>query len=102
MTFDVVHRDQRNSRSETEALGVSDTHQEGANQPGPDGNRNRRKIPQTSVPLIQGFPHDGHDRAKVLAGSQFGNYAAVLAVRDHLAGYDAGENAVTVFNHGGS
>ena len=44
---------------------------------------------------------DGDDGAEMLAGGEFGDHTAVLAVYGELAGDDGGEDARFAFKYGG-
>ena len=97
--FDVIHRDERKFPRKGERLGVSDAHQQRANQSRTLRHRDRRQVLQARGCFFEGQADRRHDGAQVLPRGEFGNHAAVARVCRHLPGDHRGEDARAVLHH---
>ena len=94
MAFEVVDRDQRLVEAEGEGLGVGDADQQRTGEARAFGYGNGVEvgegdwIPGRSAGAGHRLADDGDDVAKVFAGCEFRDDAAVVGVEGHLRGHD--------------
>ena len=95
VAFEMIHGDKRLVECQGENLSVGHTNEECAGEAGALGDGDGVEVSESDFCLVECFADDWHDLAEVLAGGQFGNYAAVFAMDINLRGDDAREDAAT-------
>ena len=82
MALEVVHADEREPRREGEPAGVVRAHEEAADEPRPDGRRDRVHLPEGDTRVAQRGVGDRVDRAQVLPRRDLGHDAAGGLMRE--------------------
>lgn len=100
VAFDVVNGDERDTRSEAEALRIREADEEGADESGSDGNGYGIERAERGGCLMECLAHDWHDGAQVFTRRKFGDDSAILTVL-HLRRDDGGKDGAAVFDNGG-
>src|SRR5215467_4671603 len=92
VSFEMIYRNERLGKREGQSLGVTDPDQQRAREPGTlrDGYGINRLVRVSA--LGQGFAHDRHDGAKMLARGELQHDAAIRLVRGDLREHDVRKN----------
>ena len=101
VTLKMVYGDKRLAESEGQRLGIGDSNQERACQPGAFGYRDCVQIGEADAGFIQCRTHHGNDIAQMFARSKFRNHTTVRRVNFNLRGHDAREHMTAALDHCG-
>ena len=97
--LEVIDGDQRLVEAERQGLGVGDSYEQRAGQPGSFGHGDRVQIGELDARLAQRGPHDRHNVLQVFAGRQLRHDASVVGVERDLRGDHVGEHlAAAAYN----
>ena len=89
VTLEVVDGDERLAQGEGQRLGIGDSNQECACQPGAFCDRDCVQIGEADAGFIQCRTYHGNDIAQMFAGGQFRNHTAIGSMDGDLRGHDA-------------
>ena len=87
--FHVIDGDERQFSGEAQSLGIRDTYQQRADQPGTLRNGDCTKVFQTDLGFGKRLVDYGHDGSQMLSRSQFRDYPAVACMSVQLRSDDA-------------
>ena len=99
--FDVIGGDQRQLAGEAQRLGVSDTHQQRADQPGALSDSDCTEVFQTDIGFGKRLLHYGYYGSQVFSRGQFRNDAAVPCVSVQLRSHNARSHLPAIHDNGG-
>lgn len=100
--FDMVYADKRQAFCETKRFRVGYSDQERTDQTRTFGHGDCADSVEGDTGALERFSNHRHDRAEMLAGSEFRDHAAVFCVGLELRRHHRTENTAPIFHHGRS
>ncbi|SPE26109.1 hypothetical protein SBA5_520005 [Candidatus Sulfotelmatomonas gaucii] len=100
MTFEVIHRDERQMVCEREGLGVGDADQQRSGEARTGGDSDGVEVGESEVSLGKRSADHRNDGAQMLAACQFGHHSAIARVRGDLRGDHGGDGSLATLDDG--